>query len=276
MPPSSEEFANPDEVHLTGALSGEAVNLIIDLENFTELELEGSDDEIGETTINGVKTTVPTPQGEAVYTSWVVLPARFNASDGKRLIVHDVGLESQGDAGLGSLGSSATGPITAVKAGLSLSGPEIGAITAIESGVFANGNVASLNLDSASTLAFSIGASGSTAGTDYTQTTSTGAIGLNGASLEMTNEGVAGEHEFSCPPPNVGQVYTLIATTASLTGTFSNAAEGATIDTSPCAAIHKNGEPYNGRVYRYSHRPPQPQLRRHRRDPRLRPGDRRR
>jgi hypothetical protein len=245
-PVGAGPLLTPDDISLAGKLSGESANLTINLNIFSDLVFgafltgTGPDDEVGNVTINGIDTPT-TGEHPTVYKSEVELPNGLNASDGKSLTVHDVLLLSKG----------ATGPITAVNSAVTLSGSGIGAVTSTGSGVQINGTVASVNLDSASRLDFIIGATGSTPGTDYTQTNSTGAIDLGGASLGLSNEGVSSEHEFACPPPSVGQVYTLIATTGSLSGTFGNAAEGSTINTSPCLAVNKNGEPLVGRVYRY-------------------------
>jgi hypothetical protein len=220
------EAFSPDGISLTGALSGESADLTINLNTFTDLAFGGFpiekvnvDDEIGNVTINGVETVVPTGEGESTFRSSVELPSSFNATDGHSLTLHDVEASSP-------LDGSATGAITAIKSSVSLAGSAIGAITANESGLNINGTVVSLSLDKQSLLAFQIEPTGDTAGTDYEQLTSGGTINLGGGMLTLNT---VEPSDGSCPSPPVGQVYTLISTTGSLTGTFGNAPEGSTV-----------------------------------------------
>jgi hypothetical protein len=69
---------------------------------------------------------------------------------------------------------------------------------------------------------------GTTAGTDYSQTTATGPIDLAGASLTI----LAGNG--SCPTLNVGDVDTLGKTSGSLQGTFSGVPDGTVLALSGC------------------------------------------
>jgi hypothetical protein len=205
-----------------GALSGENADLTINLNSVTLLTLglaipgaPSIDDELGNVTINGTEATIGGSVGK--YKSWVVLApdATLNASDGHSLTLHDLIFES----------STATGPITAVDSELTLSGSS-GAAAMAHSHLAPRGllSLPSLSLDAASVLELVI-AQGTQPGTDYDQITSTGTVALGGAMLEL-NTSHAGE---SCPSPPVGQVDTLITTTGSLVGTFSNAPNGSTV-----------------------------------------------
>jgi hypothetical protein len=211
-------------VRFYGVLSGNNSDLTINLNSETWLTLgidvPGApilDDELGNITINGNETTV----GEK---SLVRAAANLNASDGHSLTLHNVVFE----------GYRATGPITATNSSLTLSGSSIGAVTAMNSRIWPEGvlGLPSLSLDATSILGPQIRVQGTQPGTDYDQITSTGTVALGGAVLQL--ESLSGEagpvyHEEGCPSPPVGQVYTLISTTGSLTGTFSNAPNGDTV-----------------------------------------------
>jgi hypothetical protein len=211
----------PDDVGLSGQLSGSSANLTINLKTYADLafgsffEATGPDDEIGNTTITGSDI-------EGGYKSMVRLPVGFNGTDGKRLSVKDVEL----------FGSGPTGPIVAEASPVSLSGSGIGPVTGLNgSGIGINGSVASVSLDATSGISFLILPSGSTPGTDYERLTSTGTINLGGAQLGIsTFQNEAGE----CPPPPVGRVYPLISTSGTLVGSFSNAPDGGTVVTDQC------------------------------------------
>jgi hypothetical protein len=222
-PPQSIVFGN--------ALSGENADLTINLNSITFLVLglaipgaPSIDDELGNLTINGTEAAI----GESVgkYKSWVSLApnATLNASDGHSLTLHDLEFES----------SLATGPITAVDSDLTLSGSSSGTVTATHSHLAPNGllDLPSLSLDATSVLESGIRVQGNQPGTDYSEITSAGTVALGGATLALESlSGRSGPvyHEEGCPPPPVGQVYTLISTTGSLTGTFSNAPNGSTV-----------------------------------------------
>ncbi len=229
----------PDDVAVTGQLSGENANLSIDLNTYTLLvfgwffpEPTGPDDEIGNTTITATDV-------EGGYKTMVWLPFGFNGSDGKRLTVKDVRLEGNGP----------TGPIVAEGSPVELEGSGIGPVTALDgSSIGINGSVASLSLDASSGMGFSILASGGTPSPKDTQITSTGSINLGGSRLGI---GTFEDEAHECPPPPAGQVYPLISTTGSLVGSFSNAPDGSTVVTDECAAFNEHGELTNSRWYSY-------------------------
>jgi hypothetical protein len=219
-------------LELSGPLAGESSELTIDLNTPTFFFFQDSlkrlgggnpDDEVGNVTINGADD------------SEVVLPSRFNATDGKRLTVSDIVLYSNGE--------TATGPITANHSTVDLSGTSLGPITSMGSHVSLNGNVASLSLDESSSLGFLIHAPGNSLAEDN-QFSSGGAVDLGNSELKLESY----ENEAKrCLPPSVGQVYTLISTTGSLSGAFGNVANGGTV-VAECVGTAE-GPPIVERVY---------------------------
>lgn len=84
----------------------------------------------------------------------------------------------------------------------------------------------SVALDAGSEVEFEITGSGTTAGVDYGQLSSVGAVALGGATIGVF---VAPASGTSCPTPSPGQTYTFVSTTGSLSGSFGNAPEGTEI-----------------------------------------------
>jgi hypothetical protein len=211
----------PDDVAVTGQLSGESANLTINLNTFTDLtfgnflENKGPDDEIGNITITGTETRVKQGEGEVIYTSSVGFPGGVNSVDGKRVTVQGIDFGANGP----------TGPIVAEGSSIGLDGSGIGPVTARDSGVTINGEVASLSLDEHSGMGISV----VTPGSDLSDTemTSPGSITLGDAQLDLgsTYQNTDG----TCPAPTVGYVHTLISTTGSLVGSFGNALNGSTM-----------------------------------------------
>lgn len=243
--PASPNVPNPpmDDLSLEGRLTGETANLTINLDTLSALAFgdlfsasTGPDDEIGDVTINGNSTVIHVGEIEEIFRSFVDLPAGLDGADGKSLTVNGVDLGGNGP----------TGPIVAKSAEVGLSGTGIGAISASASSVDLDGQVASLHLDAQSSLNPLIDAAGATPGSDYDQMTSSGPIELDGASLALESFQTS---EKTCPPPPVGQVYTLISTAGSLVGTFGNAPDGSTL-TAECIAT-AGGVPIVERVYSY-------------------------
>ena len=106
-------------------------------------------------------------------------------------------------------GTGTVGPITATTATIS---PGDGTT---EPGILtADGDVA---LDSAST--FSVALNGATAGTDYDQLDATGSVSLGGSTLD-------GTLGFT---PAAGETFTIIKSTAPITGTFAGSPEGSSL-----------------------------------------------
>ncbi|HWF35663.1 MAG TPA: Ig-like domain repeat protein [Solirubrobacteraceae bacterium] len=99
-----------------------------------------------------------------------------------------------------------------------------------------NGDV---TLDSGTTLTTFIDQTGTTPSTDYSQLTAGGAVTLDG-SLVVRGRGGGTQ----CPALHVGDVYTLVRTTGSLSGTFTGLPDGSTLTllcstgTAPTLTIH--------------------------------------
>jgi hypothetical protein len=79
-----------------------------------------------------------------------------------------------------------------------------------------------VTLDSTSSLTMFIDQSGTTASTDYSKLTASGTVNLGGASLSLDGPATG------CPALGVGDVYTLVSATGSLTGRFANAPDNST------------------------------------------------
>jgi hypothetical protein len=224
--PPSELNPPEDLISFQGQLSGTSSDLTINLNTLAQVafgsffEFAAPDDEIGNVTVNGSDTVIPATNSEGepievVYKSSMFLPVGLNGSDGKSLTVKGISLSSSGPLG----------PLNAASSSVGLSGSGIGPVTSTNSQIDINGQAAGLSLDSGSSLGFLIDAEGSTPGTDYDQLTSSGAIVLGGAALRLMSYQ---NSKNQCPPPPVGRVYTLLTTTGSLTGGFSNVANGGT------------------------------------------------
>jgi hypothetical protein len=152
------------------------------------------------------------------------------------LEVGAVSLTGAGVAGVfGSLNGTDGNPVSissparlAVQVAGATSGPlasaggniQVGGGHALDGTLAVNGAV---TLDSSTGLTMFIDQPGTTASTDYSQLTASGAVGLGSASLSLNNPAAA------CPALHVGDVDTLVSTTGSLTGTFAGVPDGTTI-----------------------------------------------
>jgi hypothetical protein len=108
-----------------------------------------------------------------------------------------------------------SGPLTSTGGNI-----QVGGGHALDGTLAVNGAV---NFDSSTGLVMFIDQPGTTASTDYSQLTATGAVDLAGASLSLNNPAAA------CPALHVGDVDTLVSTTGTLTGTFAGVPDGTTI-----------------------------------------------
>ena len=181
-----------------GDLSGSGANLTADLSDGGGLGLFGND-EVGNVAIDGASAANNFTNG------YVVLGGSLNATDSKTVTATHV-----------DLGADSEPPGAQVS---------VGALTTVDSFVSVHAPLSAVGaaFDSASTVQFAISGSGTTAGTDYGQLTSSGTVALGGATLSIASTSING------PPPcqyPVGRVYTLISTTGTLTGAFANAANG--------------------------------------------------
>jgi hypothetical protein len=194
----------PEGQHVTigSAVSGESANLTIGLSGAATWMLLGSfpgsspsiDDELGNVTVEGVS--------EPVFE----LGAGLNATDGHSVTLKGVNFYAS---------SITTGPLISEDTAVHV------ALASLEQFGPALLSVQSARLDGGSSLAFAITGIGDQAGKDYSQLQSGGPVDLGGASLELYG---------ACPVVTVGQDYTLISTTGSLIGSFSNAPNGSVIE----------------------------------------------
>jgi hypothetical protein len=200
---------NPEGQHVTigSAVSGETANLTIGLSGAATWTLLGGfpgsspsiDDELGNVTVEGSSDSV------------FELGAALNSADGHSVTLKDVNFYAS-SVTMGPLISEAARVHVALQ-GLEQFGPAILTVQRV-------------SLDGGSSLAFAITSSGDQAGKDYSQIQSSGSVDLGGASLELYG---------TCPSLPVGEVLTLISTTGSLSGSFSNAANGSVVN---CGAVH--------------------------------------
>jgi hypothetical protein len=184
----SGEPTGENGVALTGGITGSRQALTVDLSNSPLFGLEGTT-EVGPLSIDGSQ---PGLAGGLVL--WV---GKLNAANDGSVSLHDIAFEGAGT--VGALHASAT------------SVTPIGQI-----------ETASAAFDSASSLVLQIVGEGMNAGTDYSQLTSHGAIELGGSSLSILTPTSTKD---PCPTVPLGNIYTLVSTTGTLSGSFGNAPE---------------------------------------------------
>jgi hypothetical protein len=201
-PSDPRRFRAPEGVAITSPVTGAAYPLVIDISNGASLVLS-SDDEVGPVFVKGANAgrsgLAAVKNGTlALVVQLDRTPARLNATDGNAVTIAHAQLQADGEFG----------PMTLTGGQLSVgAGPLVpaGAATA-----------AAVTLDGHSGAAFFIPGRGSAAGTDYSQIRSAGPVALSGAHLAVT----VGRPGARCPAPPMGTVYTLVASTATVTGTF--------------------------------------------------------
>lgn len=159
------------------------------------------------------------------------------------LEVGDLTATGQGDIHLDgnmAVNSDSLGPITldndagleADESGNSVGPVSVGSNGWISVGGFDNGGGAlavdgNLAFAGGSELDLAVDAPGTSAGSDYSQITSTGSIALNGAKLDV---GQGTDQNGGCDDLEAGDVLTLLSASGTITGTFSNYANGASVD----------------------------------------------
>jgi hypothetical protein len=188
-------ISNEAGLLLAGDVEGTDSALEIGLSDEPVLYLSENDIEVGPLSINGADAA-----GFGVLNGVVgLLDGRLNASDGQPVSLAHVFLT----------GSGAVGKLTTNGAELDVGDP-------------ANGiEAASATFDPASRLEFNIVGSGATPKVESSQLVSQGAIALGGASLGVVvRPPTAGA---LCPTLIRGRTYTLVSTTGTLSGAFSNA-----------------------------------------------------
>jgi len=192
-------------------VTGTSDNLTLNFSNSPFLGVQGGDIEVGTVTASGPGEITLLGSG---------IGASLNGSDH-----HPINLS--GGAGLSAAyGNSSTGPLAFVGGNLNLGrGSSPDATLAVMGGGVA--------LSSTSTMSMFIDRPGTTPGTDYTQLTATGAVALASAHLQL-NQG--SNPDGSCPALNLGDVDTLITTSAGgVSGTFAGIPDGTVIPLSqPC------------------------------------------
>jgi hypothetical protein len=173
---------------LAGGVTGSSDALGVGLSNVGYLDFDnGSDNEVGPLTITGASTS---QHGLNAYNNGAIQlsgGARLDSTDGNTTNLTDAAIF--GDGSIGPLAS---------QGGVIAPGDPIGRL-AVDGG---------LTLDSASAVQFAIADAGTTAGTDFSDLTASGAVALGGAGLDITG----GDDANDCPTLSSGAVYTLLHT----------------------------------------------------------------
>jgi len=181
---------------LAGPLFGPGSALTLQLSEGPLFFLAEDFAELGPVTIEGEDKEVIAKNGLVS-----LLDARLNASDGEPVTVSNVFFA----------GSGAVGPLTTNDATVDVGAPE------------EDLEVASARLEDGTSVEFNVTAVGTSAPSDYTQLISHGSVELNGAKIDVVlhpeGEGA------TCPTLTPGETLTLLSTTGTLSGTFSNAPE---------------------------------------------------
>lgn len=198
--------SNNQQLGIDANVTGSLEPLTISLSSNTFLGIY-ADAEVGAVTVTGSGTIALGSPGTA---------GSLDATDGGAVsFASGAGLYAQ-DASIG--------PVTMTGGGLQVGSTGISSTLSVAGGV---------TLDATSTATMFINKLGTTAGSDYSQLSATGAVNLGSSKLNLTGMGFPeGGGSGYCPTLKVGDVDTLITTTGTLEGTFSNAANGATVEDS--------------------------------------------
>ena len=194
---------------ILGGVSGAGAGLTVNLNRPTpmfpggELDLSG-DIEVGNVDLGGTGGTLFL--GDPSFTG------SLNATDGNTVTVSNHAL----------LDASAN---TASAGALTVDG-SLGVGDDAETTPAGSLSAVSATFNSESSLAFGIVDTGTVAGTDYGQLRSAGAVNLAGANLSISSDTFSQGQLTGCLGLPFGQVYTLISTTGTLTGTFANVSNG--------------------------------------------------
>jgi hypothetical protein len=192
------EHVLENDLGLEGNLTGSASALTVDMSDGPALFLENETD-VGPVEIDGADTSVA-----GVLNGTTELYGELNFAD-----EHQVHLSNIFFVGIGAIG-----PLTthAVEVAIGTGGYPAEGLEA-----------RSVELDSASSVAFAITETGTTAWKDYSQMVSGGAIALGGATIEVVVR--PPEPGNACPTLTPGDTYTFVSTPAALSGAFANAPE---------------------------------------------------
>jgi hypothetical protein len=202
-----------NQLYLAENLTGPGKELTVDVTNLGTIDLAGENSELGPVSFAG-------GSGHTLGGIVGLFGGGINAIDGEPVNVENVFFYGAG--GLGDLRTT-----------------DSAIFVAVSSGAHAEGTLetTAVKLDSQSALDLEIAYPGSLAGSDYAQLTSTGAIELAGAKLGIYIEKRGKE---PCTPLTYGQQDTLVSTTGGLSGSFSNAPQGAEIPihyTEECGSV---------------------------------------
>jgi hypothetical protein len=211
----SGEPTGENWIALEGAVTGSGDALTVDMNHGSVLYL-ANDTEVGPLAIDGAD------MGEAGGLNGLVdlLGAELNTTDGEAVNFNHVLL----------VGSGAVGALTTNSVGLG-----VGAGDYPAEGIEA----ASATFDASSEVVFAISDAGSTAGLDYSQLASAGAVKLSGARIAVLV--VPKSESEPCATPAVGRTYTFVSAEGQLSGTFGNAPEDKTI---PLVFASESCNPY--------------------------------
>jgi hypothetical protein len=206
----------------TGNVTGPTHALAVALSNEGFLDFDsGSNNEVGNVTVTGADSG---NQGAmADFNGDILLGdgSELNSVNGHSVTIDDAAI----------IGDGTVGPLI-VQGGRIAPGLPTGDIAV-------NGTV---SLDSASELDLAMNDTTTTAGSGYTQLTAGGIVFLGSSTLGFDWNGASS----ACPTLAIGNVYTLVSSGGSISGTFANAANGADISLActgsvdPQLAIHYN------------------------------------
>jgi hypothetical protein len=187
------------QLDLGAAVTG-GFPLTVDLSSQTFLGVNTQDVEVGPIAVSGTGGS-PSPGALSLGPG----AGSVNATDGNPL-------SFSAGAGLAAFGGS-TGPLTMTGGQLQVGEPGSAGQLTVNGGVTLNATELS-----------SFVQPGANAGVDYSQLDATGTVSLVNARLRLS-----GGSSEACPKLNPGEVDTLIATPAELTGTFVGVQEGAVV-----------------------------------------------
>lgn len=217
-----------DGVSLTGALSGSSSALTV---NLTEVGSFAFGGYTASTTDSEVGNVLVSSPGGGNFDFW--LDGLVNVSDGHKVTVQSGNMFTSG-ATTGALEVMGSTTMLGFR-------PSESAILKTASAVFSGGG-----------LDIPITGTGTQAGVDYSQLTSTGNVELSGVTLNVSDNFVGG-----CPVVPAGQTDTLVSTTGSLSGTFANAPNGSTLTTQCLSAQYTSVEGEKFRIEYHTSGSPQ-------------------
>lgn len=190
-----------DGLSINGALSGSTANLTVQLRDAGYFNLGGfatnaTDNEVGNVIVEAEASERGLP---------FILDDDLNDHDGQSLTVRNVQFNAP---------DVSIGPLISEGSIVELGSYVPATVTWLDTG--------GASFDTESELRLNLGEHGGTeAGVDYSQLRATGNVELGDATFRLVGN--------NCPDPPAGQVITLITSTGSLSGTFSNAPNGSTV-----------------------------------------------